>query len=77
MRDISLSSRCIGEHLECYECLLSFSTYKPLGLQSLLPMKIGTIPSWVSTPENPKRQGYENGEVWKMISIIENGTKTH
>jgi hypothetical protein len=27
----------------------------PLGLHPLLPMKRGTIPSWVCTPENPKR----------------------
>jgi hypothetical protein len=40
-------------------------------------MTSGTIPSWFSTMENPKRQGDEKIEVCKMISMIMNGMVTH
>ena len=48
-----------------------------MGLQPLIPMKLGTIPSWFSTQKITKRQGDEKDEVWKITSMIMNGMMTH
>jgi hypothetical protein len=46
-----------------YDWILSFSFYKPLGLQPLVPMKLGTSLYWVNVAWKPKILGYVGEEV--------------
>jgi hypothetical protein len=57
--------------------ILSFASYKPLGLQPLLTMRRGTCPSWVTKAKRPRRgQCDGNANERKVISMVGNGTMT-
>jgi hypothetical protein len=53
-----------------------FPATTPLGIYPLLPVKGGTIPSWVNEPKNPKDKEMEGKEEWKAVSMRGNGMMT-